>query len=90
MPRAGPDLTGQTIGKFRVLAPVDPDERGHRRYLVQCDCGSAPKVIRAYNLKRGDIKSCGCLVQEHLKKVKISYWRGHGRKERHGATDKSR
>ena len=34
---------------------------GQRVYwLCQCDCGSQPRPVRAYNLKRGKSTNCGC------------------------------
>jgi hypothetical protein len=75
MPRALPDLTGQTFGKLTVLEPMEHGDRGHRRYLVQCACGSGPRVVLASALLRGHTKSCGCLVQEHLQRMKQSFGR---------------
>lgn len=75
MPLPLPDLTGQQFGKLTVLEAVEHGERGHRRYLVQCACGSGPRIVLASALQRGHVKSCGCLVQEHLQCLKRSFGR---------------
>lgn len=52
------DLTGQRFGRYTVLEYV-----GLRQectyWKVQCDCGSI-KEVRGYNLRKGDVVSCGC------------------------------
>jgi hypothetical protein len=41
-----------------------------KRYFVcKCDCGTI-KQVRLQELKNGQIKSCGCLQKEILKKLK--------------------
>lgn len=75
MRRSLPDLTGQTFGKLTVLEPVAHGPSGHRRYLVQCSCGSTPRVVLASMLLRGHVRSCGCLKQEHTQRVKRAFGR---------------
>jgi hypothetical protein len=82
-----PDLTGATFGKLTVVEAVAHGDRGHRRYLVQCACGSSPRVVLASALLRGHTKSCGCLIQEHLQRIKRSFGRYRSRKEMHGAPE---
>jgi hypothetical protein len=67
------DLTGQTFGKLTVVREVDRDRHGNRRYLVQCACGSAPKVVQMGALKQGRQSSCGCLQQAHRAQLKRSF-----------------
>lgn len=63
------DLTGKKFGRLTVLSLVD-DESGANvptRYMCQCDCGNET-IARAYNLKSGNTKSCGCYEKEvHIK-----------------------
>ena len=88
MRRALPDLIGQQFGKLVVLEVVEHAEKGQRRYLVQCACGSGPRVVQASALLRGHVRSCGCLVQEHLRTMKRRFYRRYThRKESHGAPD---
>lgn len=70
-----PDLTGQTFGRLTVLEAVAHGPSGHRRYLVQCACGSSPRVVLASMLVRGHTRSCGCLVQEHRDKMRRYFGR---------------
>ena len=61
------DLTGQRFGRLTVIE--DSGERNNQgvTWLCRCDCGSDSKV-KAYQLKSGRIKSCGCLFDEFLQK----------------------
>lgn len=79
MRRSLPDLTGETFGKLTVIEPVDHGERGPRRSLVHCACGSSPRLVLASALLRGHTKSCGCLVQEHLQRMKRAFGRSRRR-----------
>lgn len=56
------DLTGQRFGKLVAVNPVDePTKSGHhKRWVCQCDCGGTATVTSDH-LKKGDIKSCGCI-----------------------------
>ena len=42
---------------------------GSRRWLCKCDCGNE-KVVFAYNLHSGDVKSCGCAQYRGLRPPK--------------------
>lgn len=60
------DLTGQRFGRLAVI-----QEAGRANsqvlWLCQCDCGNLTKVLSS-NLRRGNTRSCGCIVQEQLLK----------------------
>ena len=64
------DITGQRFGKVVVIAEVEPRiyASGEKKsqFLCRCDCGNVFKATSNI-LRRGDLKSCGCLVS----KVKI-------------------
>lgn len=81
MPHSLPDLTGRQFGELTVLEPVEHGDRGRRRYLVQCACGSGPRIVMASALLRGHVRSCGCLRQVHLERMKRSFGRYRSRKE---------
>jgi hypothetical protein len=56
------DLTGQTFGRLTVTRRVE-SPRGNY-WLCRCSCGGTKHVTNSDGLKRGLIKSCGCLVIE--------------------------
>ena len=59
------DLTGHRFGRLLVLSLVN-DVAGENiptRWLCRCDCGREV-VVRGYNLKSGQTRSCGCLQRE--------------------------
>ena len=58
------DLTGQRFGKLTVIKK-SPVKKGHHIcWDCQCDCGNFVQSVMGDNLKRGDIKSCGCFRKE--------------------------
>lgn len=59
------DLTGQRFGKLVVIARERRDDRA-TWWLCQCDCGKR-NAVRAYVLRGGDARSCGCARRNHLK-----------------------
>jgi len=54
------NLKGSRLGKLTVVKRVENGKWGHVQWLCSCDCGSE-KVTTGSKLKRGLIKSCGCL-----------------------------
>lgn len=56
------DLTNERFGRLKVIRRVRNPilDRRDAWWLCDCDCGEKVKVP-AYNLKRGNTKSCGCL-----------------------------
>lgn len=54
------DSTGQRFGRLVATKLVATNER---RYACTCDCGNE-KVVAGHLLRRGDIRSCGCLRKE--------------------------
>lgn len=61
------DLTGQRFGRMTVIEKTgERDKAGNFLWKCKCECGSEVNVITTY-LKRGKIKSCGCLREELLK-----------------------
>lgn len=58
----GEDLVGQRFGRLTVIAAAERIN-AHRRWECKCDCG-ATVVVRHGALKRGAVKSCGCLRRE--------------------------
>lgn len=46
--------------KFNLLTTIKPVENKKHYWLCKCDCGNFTEVLE-YNLKKGEVKSCGCL-----------------------------
>lgn len=66
------DLTGIVFGYLTVVKQVDdyiiPSGKKYAKYLCECKCGNTTEVV-GYNLKRGQTRSCGCLVGETTSKT---------------------
>ena len=60
-------MTKEIIGKkFNRLTVIKQDgsyKTGTKLFLCKCECGGSTKTS-ASHLKRGEVKSCGCLVKE--------------------------
>lgn len=61
MPMPLTDMTGKRIGSLTVVG-VAPRKGGdsHARWMCLCDCGRRTEAA-GNNLRRGSVKSCGCL-----------------------------
>src|SRR3990167_10535950 len=59
------DLRGQTFWRLTVLEIER--KTGVTFYKCICKCGKE-KVVRAGNLKSGNVKSCGCYQKEFARK----------------------
>ena len=57
------DLTGMRFGRLLVQKLYGRDAQQKPMWSCVCDCG-AEKPIRAANLRRGHIISCGCFLRE--------------------------
>ena len=57
------DLTGKRFGRLSVVRFANRDSGGRSLWLCVCDCGSET-VVEGYNLKSGQVQSCGCLHRE--------------------------
>ena len=72
------DLTGKTFGRLKVIKRADDyvSPNGNRtvRWLCECSCGkSQPIIVVGNKLKNGWTKSCGCLREETISKIKKKY-----------------
>ena len=59
------------IGRWTVLGPYLETERGERKWLCRCDCGTERYVLER-SLRYGGSHSCGC-EREPLRLAAISY-----------------
>lgn len=70
----GFDLVGQRFGKLTVVEYLyskgdrSTNNRPGRMWLCKCDCGGE-KIASSYDLRKGNITSCGCLWQDTIKKA---------------------
>ena len=69
MPAKIIDLTGKRFGRLIVIE-ISEERRsnGSCKWLCKCDCGNEKVIVGDY-LKRGDVKSCGCLRTEIAKPI---------------------
>lgn len=62
------DLTGEKFGRLTVIKPTSGrSPNGSVIWECKCSCGNL-KHVAAYDLKRGRVKSCGCLSVENSQK----------------------
>jgi hypothetical protein len=54
---------GEIFGKLKVIEFSKLDYKQQAWWICQCECGNK-KSIRSWQLKSGDIKSCGCLYRK--------------------------
>ena len=66
------DLTGQRFGKLTVIKRLTNDKYKKAVWLCQCDCGNL-KQATSNNLRRGLIKSCGCIKGKYLREQSNFY-----------------
>lgn len=61
------DLTGMRFGRLTVYERtsdyVTPKGQHSIRWLCICDCGKE-KIAKSCDLKKGSVKSCGCLKKD--------------------------
>ncbi len=54
---------GKTVGRWTIIRSTTPNERGQKRWLCQCECGTR-RSVRDIELKLGNSSSCGCFQRE--------------------------
>lgn len=65
------DLTGKRFGLL-VVIKEGAKAYGTVRWVCQCHCGNET-VVRAGNLQKGNVKSCGCSKGELITKAKTRH-----------------
>lgn len=68
------NLVGQKFAQLLVVEQLENSKTGHRKWRCLCDCGKYHNTSSS-QLKKGGIKSCGCL--NHLSGKKSSKWVGY-------------
>ena len=56
---------GKKYGRYTVIEFAGKSKNGIVRVKCLCDCGNQ-KIVRLCSLKKGEIRSCGCLAKELL------------------------
>lgn len=59
------DLTGNRYGRLTVIERTEERSGTAYKWLCKCDCGNYVKGATNH-LKRGNIKSCGCITSKDL------------------------
>lgn len=57
------DFTGRTFGRLTALSFCCSEGSSKRLWSCKCLCGNET-VVKAYDLKSGNTRSCGCLRKE--------------------------
>ncbi len=61
------DLTAARFGRLVVTGRARRRDAHGALWLVRCDCGRGPMMVRASSLTCGDTRSCGCLAVENAR-----------------------
>lgn len=61
------DITGERFNLLKVLFYYDTFNKA-ARWLCECECGNF-KVLEGCDLRKGKVKSCGCLGFKHRMRV---------------------
>ena len=71
------DLTGQRFGRLTVVSRADNIGR-QTAWVCRCDCGNE-KIIQGWNLKSGQVKSCGCIIRETSRTNPVTHGQSYTR-----------
>lgn len=85
--REWPSLIGQKYGMLTVIGQAPSTEKGQRRWICKCDCGTE-KIVLGGNLKRGTTVSCGCKHRNDLTGQKIGKLTVLERSDKYGSRGK--
>lgn len=66
------DITRKNFGRWTVISFSHNGKDKSPYWLCLCSCGTS-KIIRGQSLKAGASKSCGCLRDEIIIKMKVSH-----------------
>jgi hypothetical protein len=72
------DLTGARFERLVAIEPGDTDKWGAARWKCSCDCGGEA-LVKTSQLRRGAVKSCGCLQANRLRTWNKSHGGAHTR-----------
>jgi hypothetical protein len=69
------DLTGMVFGRLTVLAQHGLIKHIGTTWKCVCVCGNE-KIVDRQSLKKGHVRSCGCLCRDHCKALAIKRRQG--------------
>lgn len=75
------DLTGLRFGRLAVVVRSENSSQGQARWLCVCDCGGE-RVVASSLLRKGKVKSCGCLVKDNAKQLFTTHGETHSPEHR--------
>lgn len=61
------DISGMRFGRLLAVRPEQKEACRITKWRCLCDCGEIT-FVRAWHLKQGTVRSCGCLNRELLSK----------------------
>lgn len=65
---------GEKFYRLTTIEPAGRDKPGHALWLCRCSCGKELPV-RVHNLKKGYVRSCGCLQRDNRLRGKHGHCR---------------
>ena len=83
------DLNGQRFGRLVVLERNGSNNQGAAEWLCRCDCGTT-HTAAGYQLRRGSVRSCGCLSAENTEKRSTTHGKSNSRLYRVWSSMKNR
>jgi hypothetical protein len=63
------DISGKVFGEWTVLRKEDGNGA---RWVVQCSCGSKPRIMTSKTIRLGNSKSCGHAKAETMRKMRAA------------------
>src|ERR1035437_324733 len=63
MGRKAHPMIGRVFERWTVIERAGSDKESKPMWLCECQCGNR-KIVNGASLKRGDSRSCGCIVRE--------------------------
>lgn len=66
------DIAGHKFGKLTVLYRIENSSDRKSRWVCKCECGKE-SIVQGKSLRRGNTKSCGCLLVEIRGKATITH-----------------
>ena len=61
------EMAGRIFGRWTVIERVGSDKYNKPLWLCECECGNR-KEVNGASLRRGDSRSCGCILKEMFTK----------------------
>lgn len=72
------DLTGQRFNRLVAISKIGRAKDRQIIWQCLCDCGKLTETPSS-KLRKGRIKSCGCLQKEIIKKIKTTHGKTYSR-----------